>query len=180
MATVRVSPERLMLYEIQKENGQIRTLEEWLEEANLGDNSMTSFLAQMYNGEDFTKLHFSPSQTDLDNVKRMLADFYFVGLTESDDDFQFVYNRLGINTYLKDLHVLSKKGLYSKPRSYEDARRIISRKCPFDRELYEYTVQLNSELKNRMKDYSRAVAYTRFRRNASKKWVSTHLGLRSA
>lgn len=169
MATVRVTPERLTLYEIQRDNGKVRTVEEWLEEANLSHNSMTSFLAQMYNAEDITQLHYSPSQADLENVKQMLADFYFVGLTESDDDIQFAYNRLGIVNSLPDSHTLSKSSSYARPRNYEEAKRIILQKCPLDAELYEYGVQLNRDLKKEMKDYLRAVAYTRFRRSAPKK-----------
>ncbi len=171
IATVRVTPERLRLYEIQKDNGKIRTLEEWLEEAHLPYISMTGFLAQMHSTEDLIQSHYSPSQADLENVKHMLADFYFVGLTENDDDIQFVYNRLGVVKYLADLHVLSKTGSYSKPRNYEEARKIVLKKCPFDEELYEYARQLNFEIKKRLNDYPRAVAYTRFRRNASKNWA---------
>jgi len=179
MATVRVTPERLRLYEIQKDNGEIRTLEEWLEEANLAHNSMTSFLAQMFNAEDLGQLYYSPTQTDFESVKRMLADFYFVGLTECDDDIQFVYNRLGIFKYLADLHALSKTGSYVRPRNYQDAKKIVSKKCPFDEELYEYGVQINLEIKKRLKDYDRAVLYTRFRRNASRKWSGVFKEIRN-
>lgn len=78
------------MYEVHKEDGKIRSLDEWIREANLNNNSMVSFLAQMYNSDDLMPIYYAPSLSDFENVKRMLEEFYFVGLTEEKDDIQFV------------------------------------------------------------------------------------------
>jgi len=169
MLTIRVTPERLRQSGIQDEDGRVRSLDEWIKEVNLVSYSMTGFLAQICNAEDLLQLGYTPSPQDLIKVKKMLESFYFVGLTENDDDMQFVYNRLGVNFYKPDKNVLRIKSSYILPSNMEAARELILSKYPYEQELYEYAVQLNHEMKSRIKDFEKAVSYTRFRRNISKR-----------
>ena len=170
-STVRVTPQRLLENEIVREDGTIRTLDEWLEEANLNHYSMSAYLSQICNKESFLENDHIPSRMDIDAVKRMLVSFYFVGLTENRDDMEFVYNRLGITNYVPDTHVLGKKKDYARPRNSKAATKIVSARCPFDQELYEFAIQLNRRMKGQIETYDRAVAYTRFRRGISKSFV---------
>jgi len=171
MLTVRTTPDRLERYELLKEDGVLRSLEEWLEQANIGQFSMTSFLSQVHSAENLLQSFCIPSQKDLEIAKNMLRDFYFVGLTENDDDIEFTYSRLGITKRLPDKNVLRTKDTYIKPKSNEDAKRIIRAKCPFDVELYEYAEQLNREKKVQLPDYEKAVLRTRARRNATRRYM---------
>jgi hypothetical protein len=171
MLTVRVTPERLERYEILKKDGTLRSLDEWLEQTNIGQFSMTNFLSQVYDTEDLLQSFCAPSQKELETVKNMLRDFYFVGLTENDDDIEFTYGRLGITKCLPDKNVLRTKDTYIKPKSSEDARKIIMVKCPFDIELYEYARQLNHEKREQVLDYERTVSRTRVQRSATRRYM---------
>ena len=169
MSTVRVTSQRLKESGIIDEHDNIRSLDVWLEQADLAGNTMTSFLAQMYCGEDLLPNKYTFSTQDLVNAKKMLGAMYFVGLTENDNDVQFAYNRMGINFYKPDRNVLRIKSTYVLPSNMEAARELILSKYPYEQELYEYAVQLNQEMKSRIKDFEKAVSYTHFRRNISKR-----------
>lgn len=107
------------------------------------------------------------SRDSLEMLKKMLADFYFVGLTEDSDDVNFTLNRLGVTKYLPDKNVLSKKKSYARPKDSAHARKLVAQKCPFDVELYEYALQLKNEMKARIPDYDSTASQTRLHRLAA-------------
>jgi hypothetical protein len=156
MGTVRVTPERLIKYEIQRKNGTIRSVDEWLEESNLNLHSMSSFLLHTLRAENLLQSFTVPSLEDMEDVRDMLSSFYFVGLTENKDDMEFTLRQLGIKSRLSDTNVLRTKDTYLKPANLDEARKIVAEKCPFDIELYDYAVQLNREKKAQLPEYDTA------------------------
>lgn len=151
--TVRVTPERLVKNEIQKNDGSLRSLDEWLEEANLNLYSISSFLVHTHHAENLLQSYPVPDQKDMEDIKKMLASFYFVGLTENKEDMEFTFKQLAINSRLPNRNVLNTKETYLKPASLKKAQEIVAERCPFDIELYEYAVQLNHEKKMQLPEY---------------------------
>lgn len=156
--TARVTPQRLTGYEIQKSDGSLRTVDEWLEEANLAQYSMTGFLLHTLRAENLLQSIPPFGENDLGDIKTMLSSFYFVGLTENKEDMEFVFNQLGIVKDLPDRNVLRKKETYFTPANAEHAQKVVAERFPFDVELYQYAAQLNRASKKNNANFSLPVA----------------------
>ncbi len=166
-------PKRGQLFEIQKDDEELLSLNEWLETASLQAYSMTNFLAQVNCAEDlYGTKHNAFSEGCLEKIKNMLENFYFVGLTESADDMNFVYNRLTVRKYISSKQTFRNSNAYSAPNDFEAVRKFLSKKYSFEYGLYEYVVELNRKLKAQIPDYDKAVANTRMLRGFSKRMVS--------
>ena len=168
MLTVRVTLERLRQSRIMDEHNNIRDLDTWLEQADLFQFTMTCFLSQMYCAEDLLPNEYIRSISDQPNAKKLLDAMWIVGLTENEEDVLFVYNCMGVNHYMPDMHVLSKNASYRRPTNITRSREILRSRYPEEWEIYEKAVELNREFKIRYKNFSKAVAYTKLRRNISK------------
>ncbi len=161
---LRLSLEHQKILKTVRDDGQRVSFEEWLGRVNLAAHSMTAFLALRYYGENVFDFDFVPTEKDFEKAKEALRQMYFIGLTESGEDKDFMYQRLGITQFISNQNVGKEQSSYFYPQNYEAAKELILTKCPFDYELYEYAKTLNQEMKMQIEDYYRAVAYTRFRR----------------
>lgn len=161
---IRVTSERLIRNEIQKRDGTLRSLDDWLAEANLNSYSMASFLLHSYQSENLLQDFPIPTEIDMYQIKKMLASFYFVGLTEQKEDMDFTLGSLGIKTFLQDTNVLQKKDTYMTPHDMKTARKIVEKRCPMDVELYEYAKKLNLEKKEQIPNYKEMVSQIRAQR----------------
>ena len=162
---LRASFEHQKIFKAVRDDGQKVPFEEWLETINLAAYSMTAFLSLKLKGENMFDFDFVPSRQDFEHTKKSLKNMYFVGLTENDNDKDFIYQRLGITRFIPNQNVGKEQSTYFIPKDYESARKIILSKCPFDQELYEYAKELNQTMRKQIKDYNRAILYTRFRRS---------------
>lgn len=165
----RLSVEHQYLLQAIRDDGTSVPFEEWLERINLAAHSMTAFLALRYQGEQVFDFDFVPTQQDFEHAKALLDRMYFVGLTDSDADKDFIYQRLGITQFISNQNVGKEQSAYFTPDDYEAVKQMILSKCPFDQELYEYAKALNTSLRSRIGDYKRAIAYTRFRKDLGQK-----------
>lgn len=162
--SVRVSTERLISSEIQKKNGEIRSIDAWLEEANLIQYSISSFLLHTYQNEELLQDFPVPTKNDVEHIKQMLSSFYFVGLTEEEEDMDFTLGSFGIKTILPDRNVLRKQGHYMMPQDMENARRLVEERIPFDVELYKYAKKISLEKKEQFSNFKEIALQTRAQR----------------
>jgi hypothetical protein len=159
------SPERQKFFKVMREDGKIFPFEEWLENYPYVSNRMVWFLSQRYAGEVMNHHHVIPDEQDLENAKNLLDKLYFIGLTERSQDFEFIYNRLGINSYLSDQNISRKFFIPEEPQTIQ--KKILA-KNQLDLQLYDYAVKLNRKICSQIRDYNRSVLSTQARRVISK------------
>jgi hypothetical protein len=100
-------------------NGQVRQLLIGTEEAVLTEREL--------------------SAAHLETAKRILRDFWFVGLTETyQPDAYFLYNQLGLRKFTAEERINANP---KKPGVPKELRELIARYNPLDMALYEYARQ---------------------------------------
>lgn len=81
-------------------------------------------------------------QANFPQIKKILASFFFIGLTENPADFLFVYNLLGVRKFYYHKNV-TKKFLVDEKRLN---RQELAAATKLDQELYQYVKELNRRL----------------------------------
>jgi len=134
----------LNYFSIFSDSGDVLSFWEWFEK----HKKLSSFYCDLIiNGFSENKGSADNDSDKIKEAKKILEDFYFVGITENPMDFLFVYKLLGIqNIDLSKKHNISTK--YFIPDDYEEFRAEISSKCKLDIELYEYARELNKKFKD--------------------------------
>jgi len=158
------SPARQKFCKVMKNDGGIVPFEEWLETAVHASNYMVRFCSQSYAGENLHDLDFIVNKEHLEQTKNLLNKLWFVGLTESRSDMEFIYNRLGVNFYISNKNI-SKK--YFQPQDYEKTKSLVLSKNQLDMKLYNYAIDLNQNMISNINDYNMAVLYTKSVRDIS-------------
>jgi hypothetical protein len=82
------------------------------------------------------------------DIVSILKKFYFIGLTENKEDFNFVYKLLGISNIVSKTNVsrdfidFNNLG-YLKDEDSVGIRKVLKDKCYFEFELYEEMEKIN-------------------------------------
>lgn len=122
--------------------GRLLRFHEWFERNVEMHNYMTKFFIKRFNRE---RMGGKIEHEHLEKAKKMLDNFYFIGITENfNEDTSFLYHELGVNKLFKNQKI-SKK--YFIPEDYGSTKRMILSKCGLDQELYEHAIWLNSQFK---------------------------------
>jgi hypothetical protein len=112
---------------------------DWLREYPVFRNGMTRFLAMILLGKyRFGDDAISPQNVEA--IKAILDTFRFVGLTENEEDFLWLYRRLGVQRFLPRQN-LSRK--YYAPTNRAEIEALVSRFDDIDRQLYDYARRLH-------------------------------------
>ena len=121
-----------------KQNGEVVPFCEWVEGNGRAKNLMVKCLSMAYTGEpspgDWGRI---ATESDLHNAKRMLESCYFIGFTEREKDFYYVFKRLGIKRYLGNRNVSFKHFVPD-----EESKRLVLSHNLLDLELYNYALEL--------------------------------------
>jgi len=157
-------PERQKSRNIMQDDGTIVPLEGWIESEGFEANYMVKFLARMYTGKKLFDANAVVKEEELEDAKNMLNQLYFVGIVENGSDMDFIYNRLGINFNLGNKNISPR---FFKSQDYEKTKYLVESRNKLDVNLYNYAIELNKEMVEKISDYNRAVSYTRTRRNIS-------------
>lgn len=149
---------RSLTFSVTK-NSKLLSFNDWLQDDSLFRNISTKFLShQFFNGH--TK---ESDEKKLIEVKKILKKFYFIGLTENQNDFMFVFSLLKFNKFFPRQNV-SKK--YFIPKDYRKTKQSILAKNRVDQSLYEFALKLNKNFKEKNNNY-----YTTVRRAQIKKMI---------
>lgn len=101
---------------------------------NMNEEGSFSGMPEKYVNED-----------NLKKIEEVLKTFYFVGITENQEDFELFYKMLGINPY----HVRKNAAVkHFIPPDYGEIKKIILPMETFDSQIYEYALSLNEAFKN--------------------------------
>jgi hypothetical protein len=143
-----------------EEKGGVWSFADWLQEYPAFRNGMTRYLATVLLGKErFTSDAVNPHNVSA--IKRVLDSFRFVGLTEHDDDFLWLYHRLGIRRFLPRQNVSRR---YFTPADRGAIEAMVSEVDALDEELYEYARQLNARQRQEEPGLRSAILLTRLRR----------------
>ncbi len=106
---------------------------------------------------------------NLKKIKKMLDKFYFIGITENQGDFLFIYHQLGLKKvrYRENIsrNYLSKKEI-------KDVKKLFLKELRFDQEIYDYAKKLNKKFKKKHKEFYPIVYYMKI-----KKFIYSNLKL---
>lgn len=84
-------------------------------------------------------------ESHLEEAKRILDDFYFVGLTETfPEDSMFLYGKLGITSFFKERQNVTSRSFVTVT---DDVKKRIAKDAVLDIELYEHAIELNRRFK---------------------------------
>lgn len=84
-------------------------------------------------------------ESHLEEAKRILDDFYFVGLTETfQEDSMFLYGKLGITSFFKERQNVMSRSFLTVT---DDVKKRIAKDAALDIELYEHAIDLNRRFK---------------------------------
>ncbi len=98
-------------------------------------------------------------ESHLEEAKRILDDFYFVGLTETfEEDTLFLYNELNVSRFLKRKQNVTAKRYVEVNKELIE---MIRAGAALDIELYEHALRLNREFKRNHPDFSQIVERVR-------------------
>jgi len=104
------------------------------------------------------------TEKDIIFIKNVFKDFYFIGLTERQEDYLFLYGLFGVKRFYEDRNV--------SVRYYEPGRQdeiIFKKMNQFDYEIYEDSIQLNKKFRlNKKNNYNKVVGKVRKMRGKTK------------
>lgn len=139
-------------YTMQFSENSKPPFEKWFRDTIWMHNEMIGYFKDYGFIDDFDK----KLGHKIDNI---LEKFWFVGMTENaDDNFLFLYSKLGINRFLENQNI-SKKILTSFT---EKEKRMINEFSKEDKILYNEAVKRNQLMKT--KRYQQTVVLMRFKR----------------
>ncbi len=99
------------------------------------------------------------SESHLEEAKRILDDFYFVGLTETfEEDSLFLYNEMNVSRFLKKKQNVTKKKYAELNEQFIET---IRPGIALDMGLYEHARNLNREFKRSRPDFAQIVERVR-------------------
>ena len=140
-------------FNVISDTGDVFTFKEWYNQyKGLLKNFYIRELVRKFSKEKIGK---SPQEL-IREAKKILEDFYFVGITENPEDFLFVYDLFGI----KNIDTFKRENVsknYFSGDSYGEAKEIILSDNS-DMELYEYAVELNKKFKIDNEEYKKMAA----------------------
>ena len=118
--------------------GKIIPFRDWVRERNSWPS--VSFLSNFFYDEKIPVKEFTSDQ--FSQLKEDLNKFYFIGLTEQRDDFNFFYRCLGLKRFFPD-HNISKKYFSLEQAPDPDLIASIIDQKKLDLDLYQEAVELN-------------------------------------
>ena len=83
-------------------------------------------------------------RSNMPQIKKMLTDFLFIGLTENPDDFLFIYKLLGIRRFYGRKNMTKRFLVDEKKLNQKE----LAEATELDRELYLYAKKLNTNFVN--------------------------------
>jgi hypothetical protein len=96
---------------------------------------------------------------DIEEIKKALDKFYFIGIVENPKDFLFLYSLLGINQSLPKQNV-SKK--YVKMNKIN--REFVRSRLKYDQEIYQHALKLNKKFKRENPNFNKIVKNMKYKR----------------
>ena len=89
----------------------------------------------------------------LNKTKKILKNFYFIGLTEEKNDYLFVYGLLNIKVFFNNQNISKKYFLINKSKDFEQIKKIIRIKNREDFAIYKFGKMVNKKFKINTKKY---------------------------
>lgn len=129
-------------------SGAIRGFHEWLNLNTQFHNRIVQVMSRFFSPQN-------PSGISLEEIHKRLEDFYFIGFTETPEDFLLVYHLLGITEYVADANI-SKK-YFDRPNLVRDREKILSKNLG-DRQICEHALDINRAFKENNPWFDKAVA----------------------
>lgn len=124
-------------------------------------NFMSKFLYNHYiTSEKPEVLKNSPVINDqtFTEVKNFLSKFYFIGLTENSNDFEFLYKLVGCKQTKLPLQNSSTQYVTKTP----ELEKLIRTHSTYDLKLYKHAQKLNNDFKENNPTYNQVMARKRF------------------
>jgi len=141
-------------------NGNYISFKEFLNTSYWAENFQIRLILECFEDKFIKKIKIS----DLNKAKNFLNKFYFVGITENQDDFDFLFYLLGINKFFENQNI--SKPTFSIKEDPEIKENLIF-KNKFDLEFYSYGKKLNKEFKRKFNNFSFILFLMRNRRNSN-------------
>ena len=153
--------------------GAILTFPRWVREIECYHNFIfRHFYSHFFNEELFDGGRDVQVEAEgLDQIKKILDQFYFVGLTENPADFLFIYRQLGFKKFLLNQNISRK---YFKLEDHPENRSLIIDINHFDQAIYDYGVQLNQRFKENHPSFDLEVTRTRLARIFNPTYIMAH------
>jgi len=139
----------------------VKDFKSWFTKTDIMQNYITRFLRLRVMNVGMTK---KLTEKDIIFIKNVFKDFYFIGLTERQEDYLFLYGLFGVKRFYEDRNV--------SVRYYEPGRQdeiIFKKMNQFDYEIYEDSIQLNKKFRlNKKNNYNKVVGKVRKMRGKTK------------
>jgi len=93
------------------------------------------------------------SSVVLEDVKNTLGEFYFIGISDDDQDFELLYNLIGIDSKISNQNVsedfidYKNKEFLVPDKDYDRIKEIVLKNCEEDIEIYNLSMDLNKNFK---------------------------------
>ena len=121
-------------------DGNLLDFETWLKNTTTMQNYILRFLRLRILG---TNISENLTVVDLEMIKDKLNGFYFVGISEEEDDIQFIYGLLKVNNFYENRNISER---YYEPM--ESDRNKFRKYLELDYDLYSYVKDLSVKLKS--------------------------------
>jgi hypothetical protein len=153
-------PDRLKYFKIMEpKDNRILPFEEWLTmDIPPASNHMSWFLSRRIEGDWMSDYHSHlATRGDLENAEELLSRMYFVGLTETKYDLDFIYYKLKIKRILQNQNVSKSQHIF--PLDPEILKNLILSRNKLDQELYDHAICLRKAKIATIKDYEKSSSY---------------------
>lgn len=146
-------------------NNKIFTFDQWASSQKEFQNSTTKFLIKKLLNKEVAEIN----DQHLVNIKKILNNFFFIGILENENDFFYILSELGVTKYN------GRKNISRQYYKINKNTELIKKYNTHDYEIYNHGMKLNQQFKKNNRNYEKTVADIKARYKKEKNKISYKL-----